>query len=217
MKFQWNSELIVWSNEFRYVYGLLKWSRLVYEIELRSVICMYGKAEMHGEICAQKSIYVSIFWLIAELSVNGLSKRKAKVYDTRYSQAVTHPSTNRARRCLTSVIGREPVLSTWYGRRRFPKRTDAIWLHAMHASTFFVIKHIRSIDGKNEVVVSFRVPNEMFMTFGGNPLRIMHAAKHGACWHNSGGRVWTDAGCILELIAHRLYNVVNHYACYRCI
>ena len=29
---------------------------------------------------------------------------------------VTHPSTNRARRCLTSVIGREPVLSTWYGR-----------------------------------------------------------------------------------------------------
>ncbi len=41
-----------------------------------------------------------------------------KVYGTRYSQAVTHPSTNRARRCLTSVIGREPVLSTWYGRRR---------------------------------------------------------------------------------------------------
>src|SRR5215469_15075438 len=42
-----------------------------------------------------------------------------KVYCTRYSQAVTHPSTNRARRCLTSVIGREPVLSTWYGRRRW--------------------------------------------------------------------------------------------------
>jgi hypothetical protein len=37
---------------------------------------------------------------------------KAKVYSTRYSQAVTHPSTNRARRCLTSVIGREPVFST---------------------------------------------------------------------------------------------------------
>jgi hypothetical protein len=29
---------------------------------------------------------------------------------TRCSQAVTHPSTDRARRCLTSVIGREPVL-----------------------------------------------------------------------------------------------------------
>ena len=45
-------------------------------------------------------------------------KMKKKVYNTRYSQAVTHPSTNRARRCLTSVIRREPVCSTWYGRRR---------------------------------------------------------------------------------------------------
>jgi hypothetical protein len=45
-------------------------------------------------------------------SQSGREKEKAKVYGTRYSQAVTHPSTNRARRCLTSVIGREPVLST---------------------------------------------------------------------------------------------------------
>ena len=37
------------------------------------------------------------------------------VYGTWY----THPSTNHDRRCLTSVIGREPVLSTWYGRRQF--------------------------------------------------------------------------------------------------
>ena len=43
--------------------------------------------------------------------------KKGKVYCTRYSQAVTHPSTNRAQCCLTSVIGREPVFSTWYGRR----------------------------------------------------------------------------------------------------
>ena len=39
-------------------------------------------------------------------------------YGTRYSQAVTHPSTNRALHCLTSVIGRERVLSMWYGRRQ---------------------------------------------------------------------------------------------------
>lgn len=35
-----------------------------------------------------------------------------KVYETWYSQAVTHLSTNQALRCLTLVIGREPVLST---------------------------------------------------------------------------------------------------------
>ena len=38
-------------------------------------------------------------------------------YSTKYSQAVTHPSTNLAQCCLTSVIGRELVCSTWYGRR----------------------------------------------------------------------------------------------------
>ena len=41
-----------------------------------------------------------------------------KAYDTKYSQAVTHPSTNLAQCCLTSVIGRELVCSTWYGRRQ---------------------------------------------------------------------------------------------------
>ena len=34
------------------------------------------------------------------------------VYNIVYSQAVTHPSTNTTRCCLTSVIGRELVLST---------------------------------------------------------------------------------------------------------
>ena len=32
------------------------------------------------------------------------------------SQAVSHPSTIRAQCCLTSVIGRELVCSTWDGR-----------------------------------------------------------------------------------------------------
>ena len=43
------------------------------------------------------------------------SKAKTE-YSTAYSQAVTHPSTNAAQCCLTSVIGRELVFSTWYGR-----------------------------------------------------------------------------------------------------
>ena len=41
-----------------------------------------------------------------------------QAYGTTYSQAVTHPSTNMAQCCLTSVIGRELVCSTWYGRRQ---------------------------------------------------------------------------------------------------
>ena len=50
-----------------------------------------------------------------------------KVYDTGYSQAVTHPSTNPARRCLTSVIRRELVLSAQYGRRRRNRQIVAIY------------------------------------------------------------------------------------------
>ncbi len=36
----------------------------------------------------------------------------------RSSQAVPHPSTNRALRRLTSEVRRDPVHSTWYGRQR---------------------------------------------------------------------------------------------------
>ena len=42
------------------------------------------------------------------------------VHDTKYSQAVSHPSTNFAQPGLTAVIGREPVLSWWCGRERLP-------------------------------------------------------------------------------------------------
>ena len=50
-----------------------------------------------------------------------------KANSTWCSQAVTHPSTNQAQRCLTSVIGRELVLSTWYGRWRETLGIEAIW------------------------------------------------------------------------------------------
>ena len=45
----------------------------------------------------------------------------------RSSQAVPHPSTDRALRCLTSEVKRDPVHSTRYGRRRnicFGKKHD---------------------------------------------------------------------------------------------
>ena len=42
------------------------------------------------------------------------AERKSQ-WPTGSSQAVPHPSTIPARRCLTSVIGRERVFSSWYG------------------------------------------------------------------------------------------------------
>ena len=43
---------------------------------------------------------------------------RKRVYNTRTSQVVTHPSTTQARRCLTLEIRRDPVISPWYGRRQ---------------------------------------------------------------------------------------------------
>ena len=57
-------------------------------------------------------------------------KGKRKIYNTVYSQAVTHPSTNTAQCCLTSVIRRELVLSTWYGRRQYTQ------LHLLYLTKF---------------------------------------------------------------------------------
>ena len=46
-------------------------------------------------------------------------KKKKEDYSTQSSQVVSNPSTNRARRGLTSLIGREVVLSSWYGRNHY--------------------------------------------------------------------------------------------------
>ena len=61
---------------------------------------------------------------VTNTSLQGVSKKfgtaclsTRKAYDTRCSQAVPHPSTILARRCLTSMIRREWVYSTWCGRR----------------------------------------------------------------------------------------------------
>ena len=50
---------------------------------------------------------------------NAWKKRQEKDYDTWCSQVVSNPSTNQARRGLTSLIRREVVLSSWYGRNSF--------------------------------------------------------------------------------------------------
>ena len=63
------------------------------------------------------------------------------VYNIVYSQAVTHPSTNTTQRCLTSVIGRELVLSTWYGRRHYvwPKTPH----HIVQVTVFYKFRFTR--------------------------------------------------------------------------
>ncbi|GBP48426.1 hypothetical protein EVAR_32827_1 [Eumeta japonica] len=56
---------------------------------------------------------------ISDVNVLALAKQlhiSRDQYGIMALQAVTHPSTDHARRRLTSVIGREPVHSTWYGR-----------------------------------------------------------------------------------------------------
>ena len=70
---------------------------------------------------------------------------RQKGYNTWCSQAVSHPSTNQALRCLTSVIGREPVHSTWYGRSHWQLKQNwfCIWQHSFiqlcftHLAIFF--------------------------------------------------------------------------------
>ena len=46
-------------------------------------------------------------------------KKRKRDYDTWCSQVVSNPSTNQAQTGLTSLIRREVVLSSWYGRNSF--------------------------------------------------------------------------------------------------
>ena len=56
-----------------------------------------------------------------------IGERSSKADSTlRSSQAVPHPSTNRALCCLTSEVERDPVHSARYGRRRRPYGFSAL-------------------------------------------------------------------------------------------
>ena len=65
----------------------------------------------------QKLCSVSKHLLCNHVCLTKKSERKADS-TLRSSQAVPHPSTDRALRCLTSEVKRDPVHSTRYGRQR---------------------------------------------------------------------------------------------------
>ena len=52
-----------------------------------------------------------------------------KAYNTRNSQDVSDPSTNRAQRCLTCQIGRDGVFSTWYGRKHAYNQIPSFYIN----------------------------------------------------------------------------------------
>ena len=68
---------------------------------------------MANYIIIKQIISIEIFHKIETLVISEVLFREDKkdANSTLYSQAVTHPSTNRSQPCLTSVIGRELVYS----------------------------------------------------------------------------------------------------------
>ena len=64
--------------------------------------------------------------------VNVVVAQKWCAYSTGDSQAVSDPSTNPARRCLTCQIGRDGVCSTWYGRKRLSYEQGPLCLQAIN-------------------------------------------------------------------------------------
>ncbi|GBP48595.1 hypothetical protein EVAR_27981_1 [Eumeta japonica] len=68
----------------------------------------------------EKHIKALILEIITKVMRSMEKSATAKINFTRCYQSVTHPSTGRVQRRLTSVIGGEPVywdiITTWYGR-----------------------------------------------------------------------------------------------------
>ena len=79
------------------------------------------------------------------------------------SQAVTHPSTNQAQRCLTSVIGRELVFSTWYGRCRERKANMGLKRQFQSISIFSKCAAIMAGRKKLELALLHLSPEQIKM------------------------------------------------------
>ncbi len=86
-----------------------------------------SRATIHFFILDRKlnGVYFRVIW-----NENTMLIARAKwqnAYSTLDSQAVSDPSTKRAQRCLTWLIGREAVFSTWYGRKRRIYSLPQLW------------------------------------------------------------------------------------------
>ena len=75
----------------------------------------------------------------------------------RSSQAVPHPSTNRALCCLTSEVERDPVHSTRYGRRR--PEPDPKYIAQLQGSLpcFEAVAPLQRVPGGPPVTLGFEV------------------------------------------------------------
>ena len=60
-------------------------------------------------------------------------QKEKRDYDTWCSQVVSNPSTNQARTGFTSLIRREVVLSSWYGR-------NSLFLHSLSLCVWMIVE-----------------------------------------------------------------------------
>ena len=67
-----------------------------------------------------------------------MKKFEINANSTWCSQAVTHPTTNHAQSCLTAVIKREPVFTTWYGRWQTSNPNALMYVHLFQHATHFL-------------------------------------------------------------------------------
>ena len=96
--------------------------------------------------------------------------RNIKENNTWDSNVVPHRSTNQARTCLTSLSGREAVLSCWYGRSHYTRHINSTiqYKHCppLHTKEYLASRRCRmpiadvenNID-INQIVHSFCLPS----------------------------------------------------------
>ena len=77
------------------------------------MLCMFGAL-----FCQRQEAESVWYFLWAVLPWSGVCWHGKAGSTLRSSQAVPHPSTNRALCRLTSEVRRDPVHSTWYGRQQ---------------------------------------------------------------------------------------------------